>query len=205
MRSPEDKANPVQRLARRQLTAALAALLAGCGAPRARHEPAASVPVASPPAPIAAPPLPPPSPPGAASRVQLDGRLREEAVARALLVVNTPYTRGGNTPEGGFDCSGLVSYVFARVAAAGAAATPRLPRSTAQWAAASAPVEPDRLQRGDLVFFNTSGAPWSHMGIYVGQNQFVHAPSTGGTVRKAGLGDRYFAPRYLGARTVFSA
>ncbi|WOP17027.1 C40 family peptidase [Ottowia sp. SB7-C50] len=93
-----------------------------------------------------------------------------------MLLVNTPYRYGGNTPEGGFDCSGLVHYVFGQVAARGA----RLPRSTAQWAAATLPVDEARLQRGDLVFFNTSGAAFSHMGIYVGGGQFVHAPSTGG-------------------------
>ena len=122
---------------------------------------------------------------------------------RAISLVGTPYRYGGNTPEGGFDCSGLVHYVFGRVAA-GSPAARRLPRSTAQWAAASAPVDEARLQRGDLVFFNTSGAPFSHMGIFVGAGQFVHAPSSGGTVRKDAVDGRYFGPRYLGGRSVFS-
>ena len=61
------------------------------------------------------------------------------------------------------------------------------------------------LQRGDLVFFNTTGATFSHMGIYVGQGQFVHARSTGGTVRKDALSSRYFGPRYQGGRRVFAA
>ena len=84
-------------------------------------------------------------------------------------------------------------------------AVPRLPRSTAQWAAATVPVDDARMQRGDLVFFNTTGAPFSHMGLYVGGEQFVHAPSSGGTVRKDSLSSRYFATRYLGARRVFAA
>ncbi len=116
-----------------------------------------------------------------------------------MLVVNTPYRYGGNTIEGGFDCSGLVHYVFTDLG------NSRLPRSTEQWAAASTPVPEESLQRGDLVFFNTTGKPWSHMGIYVGNGQFVHAPSTGGTVRKDSLSSRYFASRYLGARSVFAA
>lgn len=128
---------------------------------------------------------------------------REASVAQAMLLVNTPYRYGGNTPEGGFDCSGLVHYVFGQLAQ-GTPAARRLPRSTAQWAAATVPVEEGRLQRGDLVFFNTTGRPFSHMGIYVGAGQFVHAPSSGGTVRKDSVDSRYFGPRYQGARRVFA-
>ena len=121
----------------------------------------------------------------------------------ALGLVGTPYRYGGNTPDGGFDCSGLVHYVFSQQAAEDGASR-RLPRSTAQWAAATQPVDEAQLQRGDLVFFNTTGRAFSHMGIYVGQGQFVHAPSTGGTVRKEPVGGRYFGPRYLGARRPFA-
>ena len=86
----------------------------------------------------------------AASRpVLLDPRLREAAVASALMTVNTPYRYGGNTPEGGFDCSGLVQYVFNSIGGQ------RLPRSTRQWAEGSTPLDLSRLQRGDLLFFNT--------------------------------------------------
>lgn len=162
--------------------AASAALLAGCGTPVPRQQ--ASVPTQ--PAVRSAPSL------------ALSATEREAAVAKAMLVVNTPYRYGGNTIEGGFDCSGLVHYVFNDLGGL------RLPRSTAQWAAASTPVSEGDLQRGDLVFFNTTGKPWSHMGIYVGNGQFVHAPSTGGTVRKDSISSRYFASRYLGARSVFA-
>lgn len=139
----------------------------------------------------------------AAAPLALDPAGREGAVAQALLLVNTPYTYGGNTPAGGFDCSGLVQYVMTH-GAQGLAGARRLPRSTAQWAAASTPVAAGALQRGDLVFFNTSGAPWSHMGLYLGDGQFVHAPSSGGVVRINRLSDRYFARRFMGARTVFA-
>lgn len=177
--------------ARRATLALLAAgLLAGCAS--------------RPPAPTASSggwrargaPVPPTLPP-----LELDPGEREGAVAQALLLVNTPYTYGGNTPQGGFDCSGLIHYVFRQVAGSG----PRLPRTTAQWAAATVPVPDARMQRGDLVFFNTTGAPFSHMGLYVGGDLFVHAPSSGGTVRRASLGNRYFAARYQGARSVFAA
>jgi cell wall-associated NlpC family hydrolase len=172
------------------LGAALALALAGCGSAPRRS--AGRAPPASTPVPATQPPL------------DLDPAWREAAVALAMLVINTPYTFGGNTPQGGFDCSGLVAYVFNQVAG-GALVARRLPRSTAQWAAASVPVDEAALQRGDLVFFNTTGATFSHMGIYVGQGQFVHAPSTGGTVRKDAVASRYFGPRYQGARRVFAA
>ncbi len=145
------------------------------------------------------PPIPPTQVP-----LALDPAHREEAVARAMLLINTPYTYGGNTPRGGFDCSGLVHYVFSEVVADAPRDARRLPRSTAQWAAATVPVDEAALQRGDLVFFNTSGATFSHMGIFVGAGQFVHAPSSGGTVRKDLVASRYFGPRYMGARRVFA-
>lgn len=126
---------------------------------------------------------------------------RELAVAQALLLVNTPYRWGGNTPQGGFDCSGLITYVFRQVAAGERA----LPRTTAQWAAATSALPRAGLARGDLVFFNTSGARYSHMGLYVGDSTFVHAPSSGGTVHQTNLANRYFAARFTGARRVFAA
>ena len=183
---------------RRQWLVALAAgaLLAGCASRRPVSEarggaatPGAGAPRRGP-APL----------PATQAPLALDPAGREASVAQAMLLVNTPYRYGGNTPEGGFDCSGLVHYVYGQVAAGAA----RLPRSTAQWAAATTPVSEAALQRGDLVFFNTTGTPFSHMGIYVGGDQFVHAPSTGGTVRRDRLDNRYFAPRYLGARSVFA-
>lgn len=139
------------------------------------------------------------NPPPWRPALALDPSTREAVVAQALLLVNTPYRYGGNTPEGGFDCSGLVCYVFAQ-AVPGAAR--QLPRSTAQWAAVTTPV--DQPQRGDLVFFNI-GAPFAHMGIYAGNAQFVHAPATGGVVRENGLQSGYFAAHYQGARRAFAA
>ena len=176
---------------RTALALGLAALLAGCASAPAPRTPVA-VGSSGRRAPTA--PMAPTKPP-----LDLDPAEREAAVAQAMLLVNTPYTYGGNTPRGGFDCSGLIQYVIRQVSGEN-----RLPRSTAQWAAASVPVPDDEMQRGDLVFFNT-GAPFSHMGLYVGGEQFVHAPSTGGTVRKVSLDNRYFAARYMGARRVFAA
>lgn len=171
-----------------------ASLLAGCGsAPRKtrtsqrrRSGPAGTAPLRTSTPEVAV-----------SNPVQIDATLREEAVARALLAVNVPYSYGGNTLEGGFDCSGLVQYVFSGFAGRA------LPRSTAQWARASLPRDIGLLQRGDLVFFNTSGTSFSHMGIYLGNRQFVHAPSSGGVVRTDRIDNSYFAPRFDGGRTVF--
>ena len=96
---------------------------------------------------------------------------------RAMSLVGTPYRWGGNTPQGGFDCSGLVSYVFRD--AAGMA----LPhQSSAMAELGRRRLAAADLQSGDLVFF-ASGRHVDHVGIYVGEGRFVHAPSSGGTVR----------------------
>lgn len=170
-----------------------AAVLAGCGsapkatASRVRRAPAGPQPRMSRAMPEVAVRHP----------VQISPALREEAVARALLAVNAPYRYGGSSLEAGFDCSGLVHYVFSGFA------MQALPRSAAQWAQASMPLDSSQLQRGDLVFFNTSGAAFSHMGIYVGGREFVHAPSSGKVVSTDSLDRAYYAARFDGARTVF--
>jgi cell wall-associated NlpC family hydrolase len=116
---------------------------------------------------------------------------------RAIGLVGTPYHYGGNTPQGGFDCSGLVQFVFRDTAGI------RLPRSTRELVAIDAPaVRRDELQPGDLVFFAPGGGGASHIGIYVGEGRFVHAPSTGGTVRLDLLDSEYWRRSYSGARRV---
>jgi len=96
---------------------------------------------------------------------------------RAIALVGTPYHFGGNTPQGGFDCSGLVGYVFRDAAGV------TLPRTSREMSDVKArKLDRDDLQAGDLVFFADS-RKISHVGIYVGELRFVHAPNTGGTVR----------------------
>ena len=120
-----------------------------------------------------------------------------EVLIRAIGLVGTPYRYGGNTPAGGFDCSGLVEFVF--LDAAGL----KLPRSTRELIELRArEVRRDRLQPGDLVFFNPGGGPVSHIGIYVGEGRFVHAPRTGGTVRLELLDTDYWERAYVGAKRV---
>lgn len=129
--------------------------------------------------------------------LQLEAALREALLARTMLVVNTPYTYGGNSPDGGFDCSGLIQWAVKGIH------NGKLPRTTSQWAQSSVPVQGRSLQRGDFVFFNTLGGRYSHMGIFVGNGQFVHAPSKGGTVQRVRMDNSYFAPRFSEARSIF--
>ncbi|CAE6913505.1 MULTISPECIES: C40 family peptidase [Pseudomonas] len=124
----------------------------------------------------------------------------EDVLFRALGLVGTPYRYGGNTPEGGFDCSGLIGYVYRDAAGIS------LPRSTRELSAMRTPdVRRDALQSGDLVFFATSGGrSVSHAGIYVGEGRFVHAPSSGGTVRLDSLDNVYWQRVYLDAKRVIT-
>lgn len=115
---------------------------------------------------------------------------------RALGLVGTPYRYGGNTPDSGFDCSGLVSYVYRDMA------NVQLPRTSRDLARTQGPrIATDRLAPGDLVFFG-SASDVSHVGIYVGEGRFVHAPSSGGTVRLDRLDGAYWRDHYSGAKRV---
>lgn len=137
------------------------------------------------------------SPPVSASSYQGGA---EDVLFRALGLVGTPYRYGGNTPEGGFDCSGLIGYVYRDAAGIS------LPRSTRELSAMRTPdVRRDALQSGDLVFFATNGGRTvSHAGIYVGDGRFVHAPSSGGTVRLDSLDNVYWQRVYLDAKRVIT-
>ncbi|KWE55996.1 MULTISPECIES: C40 family peptidase [Burkholderia] len=121
---------------------------------------------------------------------------QEEISIQAMSLVGVPYRWGGNTPASGFDCSGLVRYVIGR------AADVNLPRTTADMSSRGVSIEPDEIAPGDLIFFNTTGRPHSHVGIYVGKLRFVNAPSTGGTVRLDYLTNPYWAKRFDGIRRV---
>lgn len=112
--------------------------------------------------------------------------------------MGTPYRWGGNTPDSGFDCSGLIKYVY------NDAAGISLPRTTREMIVMRAQsVGKDKLQTGDLLFFATSGGSQvSHAGIYVGEGRFVHAPATGGTVKLDSLNKAYWQKAYLNAKRV---
>jgi cell wall-associated NlpC family hydrolase len=156
----------------------LAAALAGCGGDRAIRK-APSPAIAQRHWPVIAP---------------ADPAKANAVLMRAISLVGTPYRYGGNTPEGGFDCSGLVGYVYRDMLDL------RLPRTTRDLAAMQGPrIAPSQLTSGDLVFFGSDGKV-SHVGIYVGEGRFVHAPSTGGTVRLDRLDGSWWRDHYSGAR-----
>lgn len=116
-------------------------------------------------------------------------------VLRALALLETPYRYGGRTPAG-FDCSGFVGFVFSE--AAGVA----LPRRSEDIGRTGERLDLRDLAAGDLVFFNTLGRRFSHVGIFIGDDRFVHAPTRGGKVRVERLSDAYWTARYNGARRV---
>ena len=136
---------------------------------------------------------------GAAEFEREEGSLRSDIVVRALTLIDTPYRYGGSTPAAGFDCSGLVRYVFQSVGA------PQLPRRSEEMGKLGEPVTRAQLEPGDLVFFNTLARAYSHVAIYIGDGRFLHAPARGGRVRIEALDDRYWRARFDGARRFVDA
>lgn len=163
-------------------TALVAAILAGCAsspATRARSAPSGEADTRQ------------------ASYFTLDDHAQAgEVVLFALGLLDTGYRFGGRNPEAGLDCSGMVSWIVEHISGQ------RLPHNAAMIADRTRPISVSKLQPGDLVFFNTLNRRHSHMGIYIGDGRFVHAPSSRGSVRVDRLDNRYFAPRIDGARTM---
>lgn len=112
----------------------------------------------------------------------------------ALGLIGVDYRYGGETPEGGLDCSGLVRHVFQQVTGV------TLPRTSKELARIGAPIARDDLEAGDLVFFDTRRFAFSHVGIYLGDGRFIHAPSRGREVEIAELTNSYWRKHFNGAR-----
>ena len=119
-----------------------------------------------------------------------------ELALQALTLIGIKYKWGSSDPEHGLDCSGLVSHVFHQVAGV------ILPRDSRAMSKVGTTVEPQDLKPGDLVFFNTRKQPFSHVGIYIGEDRFVHAPRRGREVEVSELRDSYWKKRFNGARRV---
>ena len=120
-----------------------------------------------------------------------------EIVMYAMGLIDTGYRFGGKNPQAGLDCSGMVSYIYNEATGL------KVQGSAADIARKTRPIEQNSLRPGDLVYFNTRNKPFSHVGIYIGDARFVHAPSTNGKVRIDRLSDRYYAQRFETARTLF--
>lgn len=123
----------------------------------------------------------------------------QDLVVRALSFVGVNYQHGGESPETGFDCSGLVRHVFRESLGL------LLPRTSHDISRVGETVYRDELQPGDLVFFNTLRRGFSHVGIYLGEHRFVHAPATGGEVRIEDMRQSYWVKRFNGARRIAAA
>jgi len=118
----------------------------------------------------------------------------QEVLMSALSLTGIKYRYGGGSPETGFDCSGFVRYVFQQ------AASLTLPHSTRALSQLGQAIPLEQLKPGDLVFFDTLKSAFSHVGIYLGGNRFIHAPSAGGSINVANMNDTYWAKRFNGAR-----
>ena len=125
-----------------------------------------------------------------------EGRVRG-MLKRALSLLGTPYRWGGNTPEQGFDCSGLVGYVFRNGLGI------ELPRISRDMANVGELIrDRNALAEGDLVFFSRKGGHVDHVGIYIGDGKFLHAPRTGKDVEVSSLANGYWAQKFMQARRV---
>ena len=144
---------------------------------------------------------PAPRPPGEGETIAQSRRPASPAGADvalyALTLIDTGYRFGGKNPQAGLDCSGMVSYVFDQAAGL------KVQGSAADIARRGRPIGRHELRPGDLVFFNTLNRSFSHVGIYIGDRRFIHAPSKNGRVRIDHLSDRYYAQRFEAARTFF--
>ncbi len=122
----------------------------------------------------------------------------ESLINNAMQLIGVRYRWGGNTPQSGLDCSGFVRYVFNDTFGF------LLPRKSAQMSKVGLEITKEELRPGDLVFFNTMRHAFSHVGIYVGDNKFIHAPSRGKSIRVDDMTKAYWDKRYNGARRLDS-
>ena len=122
-----------------------------------------------------------------------------DVVVGALNMIGVRYRWGGSSPDSGLDCSGFVRYVFQDTLGMA------LPRRAEEMSRVGEKVQMADLKPGDLVFFNTMRRTFSHVGIYIGGNKFVHSPSTGSTIRVDDLDDGYWEKRFTGARRIETA
>ena len=133
--------------------------------------------------------------PSAASRSEVSASVGDRAAAQAATMRGRPYHFGGASISAGFDCSGLVMYSYRQVGV-------DLPHSTDAQRKISAPVRLSSVRRGDLLFFDLEGKKNSHVGIYLGDGRFIHAPSTGKSVRSDRLDAPYWKKHLSEARRV---
>jgi cell wall-associated NlpC family hydrolase len=134
-----------------------------------------------------------------AAPVQPVSDVRQRLAKTAQSYLGAPLKRGGASPEEGFDCTGYVFYVYQEAAGI------TLPRKSHDQVQMGAAISPISLQPGDLIYFKVEGIRSLHVGLYLGEGRFIHAPSTNGTVEIDSLGTEHWRLRFLGARRILSS
>lgn len=137
--------------------------------------------------------------PAAAPAPQQSAASADEAgdlIMNAMSLIGVSYRFGGNSPTQGLDCSGFMQYIFRRSMGI------TLPRTSAEMATVGQHVERANLKPGDMVFFRTAGSRISHVGMYIGNDRFIHAPRTGKDIEITSLSSRYWNSKYATARRV---
>ena len=127
---------------------------------------------------------------------QTVGEKATDMLTQAMGLLGVPYRRGGSSEESGFDCSGFVRHMYEKSFGR------LLPRRANEQAKATETIDREELKPGDLVFFNTMKKAFSHVGIYVGDGKFIHAPRAGKSIRVDDMRSAYWQKRFNGARRV---
>ena len=120
----------------------------------------------------------------------------DELIGNAMGLLGVAYRYGGTSASTGFDCSGFMQHIFRKTMQI------NLPRTSAEQAKMGVAVSRSELQPGDMVFFSTSRGRISHVGLYIGNNRFIHAPRTGKSIEITSLGNKYWNSKYVTARRV---
>jgi hypothetical protein len=189
----------IPRAALHLMMLAAAIACSGCATTRAPPRPSSEAFAIPDVGPVVVEPLPLPLPQPTKPAATAGSDPGSDIALRAMAYLGVPYRFGGDTPDSGFDCSGFVRWVYREQP------NVELPRASQEMARFAAPsVEPQALRAGDLVFFRIRGSRISHVGIYIGDERFVHAPSRGGRVRIDRLDDRYWQRRFAGAKRVLA-
>lgn len=134
--------------------------------------------------------------PAASRGTPISSNDADALIASAMGLIGVTYRFGGTSPTSGFDCSGFMQYIFRKTMQI------NLPRTSAEQARMGTAVSRSDLQPGDMVFFNTAGSRISHVGMYIGNNRFIHAPRTGKSIEITSMSNKYWSARYVTARRV---
>lgn len=131
-----------------------------------------------------------------ANAARLSRNEADQLISSAMGLIGVAYRFGGTSPTSGMDCSGFMQYIFRKTLQV------NLPRTAAEQAQMGSQVSRSNLQPGDMVFFNTAGRRISHVGMYIGNNRFIHAPRTGKSIEITSMSNKYWSSKYVTARRV---